>query len=284
MAEFPKRLALATAKKPLVLFLDALDQLSDADNARSLVWLPAELPPHVRLVVSTLPGECQATLQRRLPAPSLMSVPALSKLSGERLLYCWLDEAQRTLTDEQQADILAKFERGGGLPLFLKLAFEEARHRHAYDGLPALSDQAQGLTEDIPGAIRDFFRRLEQESHHGRVLVSHALGYLAAARNGLSEDELLDVLWQDNEVRNDFFRRSPKSPQDIAALPVVIWARLFLDLAPYLAFRKADGTELMTFYHRQVAEVVQEKYCTGSAKTQPAPSLGRLLRGAEALV
>ena len=96
--------------------------------------------------------------------------------------------------------------------------------------------------------------------------MSHALGYLAAAKNGLSEDELLDVLWQDDEARNDFFRRSPKSPQDTAALPVVIWARLFLDLAPYLAFRKADGTELMTFYHRQVAEVVQEKYCSRSAK------------------
>ena len=177
-----------------------------------------------------------------------------------------MDEARRTLTDEQRADILAKFERGGGLPLYLKLAFEEARHWHAYDGLPALADQAPGLSEDIPGVIRDLFWRLEQESNHGRVLVSHALGYLAAARNGLSEDELLDVLWQDDEVRSDFFRRSPKSPQDIAALPVVVWARLFLDLAPYLAFRKADGTELMAFYHRQVAEVVQEKYGTGSAK------------------
>ena len=68
-------------------------------------------------------------------------------------------------------------------------------------------------------------------------------------------------------MRNDFFRRSPKSPQDIAALPVVIWARLFLDLAPYLAFRKADGTELMTFYHRQVAEVVQEDTAPGALNT-----------------
>ena len=148
--EFPKRLALAKPNRPLVLFLDALDQLSDTDNARSLVWLPAELPPHVRLVVSTLPGECQAALQRRLPSSSLMPVPALSKLSGESLLQCWLDEAQRTLTDEQQADILAKFERGGGLPLYLKLAFEEARHWHAYDGLRAHVDQTPGLTRGYP--------------------------------------------------------------------------------------------------------------------------------------
>ena len=80
---FPSAWRWRRPEKPLVLFLDALDQLSDGDNARSLIWLPAELPPHVRLVVSTLPGECQAALQRRLPASSLVPVPALSKSSGE---------------------------------------------------------------------------------------------------------------------------------------------------------------------------------------------------------
>jgi WD40 repeat protein len=264
--EFPKRLALALPARPLLLFLDALDQLSEGDGARSLAWLPADLPPHVKLVASTLPGECLAALERRLPASSKVSVPALSKMSGERLLQGWLAEARRTLADEQQADILTKFERGGGLPLYLKLAFEEARHWYGYGGLPARAGQPAGLSEDIPGIIHDFFARLEQENNHGRVLVSHALGYLAAARNGLSEDELLQVLWEDGEAKSAFFKRSPKSPQVITALPVVIWARLFLDLAPYLAFRRADGSELMAFYHRQVAEAVLERIGQGSEK------------------
>lgn len=261
--DFPKRLALARPDKPLVLFLDALDQLADGDSARSLAWLPADLPPHVRLVVSTLPGACLAALQRRLPPASILSVPALSKTSGEHLLQSWLAEARRTLTAEQQADVLARFERSGGLPLYLRLACEEARHWHSYDGPPAHVTGPAGLRTDIPGAIHDFFGRLELESNHGRELVSHALGYLAAARHGLSEDELLDVLWQDGEVKAAFLKRSPRSPQEITALPVVIWARLYLDLAPYLAFRMADGAMLLTFYHRQVAEAVQERFAAG---------------------
>ena len=52
--DFPKRLSLASAARPLVIFLDALDQLSDAEGARGLAWLPAELPEHVRIVVSAL--------------------------------------------------------------------------------------------------------------------------------------------------------------------------------------------------------------------------------------
>ena len=41
---------------------------------------------------------------------------------------------------------------------------------------------------------------------------------------------------------------------------MVIWARLYLDLEPYLAIRKADGAELIGFYHRQVTEVAQADY------------------------
>jgi ATP/maltotriose-dependent transcriptional regulator MalT len=61
----PRMLALATATAPLALFLDSLDQLSDADGGRRLTWLPVSLPPHVALVVSTLPdvGGCLARLQ-----------------------------------------------------------------------------------------------------------------------------------------------------------------------------------------------------------------------------
>ena len=43
--------------KPAFLFLDALDQLGDTDEGRRLVWLPRELPPNVRVVVSTLEDE-----------------------------------------------------------------------------------------------------------------------------------------------------------------------------------------------------------------------------------
>ena len=53
---FRDRLALATAERPLILLVDALDQLSAADEAKGLAWLPAELPEHVHLVVSTLTG------------------------------------------------------------------------------------------------------------------------------------------------------------------------------------------------------------------------------------
>ena len=53
--EFFEHLQAATPEQPLILFLDALDQLADSDNGRLLNWLsPASLPAHVKLVVSCL--------------------------------------------------------------------------------------------------------------------------------------------------------------------------------------------------------------------------------------
>jgi WD40 repeat protein len=269
----PKYLALAGSGKPLILFLDALDQISSQDQADELAWLPVQLPAHVRLVVSILPGVNLERLKNRLTSELLVEVQAMSPDEGAAILNHWLSEAGRSLSGVQRQDILAKFNQGGGLPLYLKLAFEEARRWCSYDGLPLLSDPLPGLSPDIPGILDDLFWRLEQESSHGQVLVAKAMGYLAAARNGLSEDEILDVLWADPDVRQDFFRRSPKSPQDIQALPVVMWSRLYLDLEPYLTWRQADGAELLSFYHRQVAEAVQERYCNSEAK----PALHRQL-------
>ena len=45
-----------TDAAPLKLFIDSLDQLDDSNGGRRLDWLPTTgLPPHVRVVVSTLP-------------------------------------------------------------------------------------------------------------------------------------------------------------------------------------------------------------------------------------
>jgi hypothetical protein len=257
--EFPKRLALATADRPLILFLDALDQLTDAEGARSLVWLPAELPEHVRLVVSTLPGECLSVLENKLPAASLVELEPMPVEEGQALLDVWLEEASRALQPQQREEVLGKFTRNG-LPLYLKLAFEETRLWKSYT--PSRETELQ---PDIPSIIRQLFKRLSDQANHGQVMVERSLAYLAAAKNGLSEDEMLDVLSNDADVLADFKRRSPKSP-DVDRLPVVIWSRLYFDLEPYLTERSADGASLLGFYHRQLGEVTADDYLAGDAK------------------
>jgi tetratricopeptide (TPR) repeat protein len=264
VSELPTRLGLASTGKPLAVFLDAVDQLSDVDNARDLTWLPAELPPHVRLVVSTLPGECLQVLERKLPAETRLELKPMLLAEGQALLDLWLQDAGRRLAPAQRSDLVGKFALTGS-PLYLKLAFEEAVRWHSYDGLPAGSDDVPGLGEDVPQVLDDLLWRLSKESNHGRILVERCLGYLTAAKNGLSEDELVDVLSLDREVLADFLRRSPRSPR-VNRLPVVLLSRLLFDLRPYLTEVTADGTVLLRFYHRQLEDTVRSKYLGEQAR------------------
>ena len=86
--------------------------------------------------------------------------------------------------------------------------------------------------------------------------MERSLGYLAAARYGLTEDEILDVLTEDDAVWSDFDQRKHHEVSE-RRLPVVVWSRLSLDLEPYLTERAAPGGTVLTFYHRQLAERVE---------------------------
>ena len=50
---FQDRLRLATADRPLVLYIDALDQLDQQESVVAMNWLPRELPPNCRVIFST---------------------------------------------------------------------------------------------------------------------------------------------------------------------------------------------------------------------------------------
>ena len=111
------------------------------------------------------------------------------------------------------------------------------------------------LESDIPGIIRQMFERLSKPENHGQILVSRSLGYLSAAKNGLTEDEILDIFALDDEVFSLTKRFHLPTEEK---LPVAIWSRLYFDLEPYLTEKSADGTSLLTFYHTQLSEVVNK--------------------------
>jgi len=174
--------------KQLIIFLDALDQLSDADNSKDLTWLPANLPENVHLIVSTLPGECYEALKRKLLEENLINLLPMPPEEGESLLNLWLKDTKRALQAHQIKEILDNFNHeDNGKPLYLKLAFEESRRWKSYS-------EKTKLNPDIRGVIHDLFKRLSSEENHGEMVVSHSLGHLACAKNGLTEDELIDVL------------------------------------------------------------------------------------------
>jgi len=305
--EFEERLALGTAEKPLVIFIDSLDQVSALYNADELYWVPRKVPEHARVIVTLRDGKQKDFLARMLDDENFVALPPMGEETGNTLLDAWLKNVGRWVQEFQRQTIMENFNREG-LPLYLKLAFEEAVRWHSYT-------ENIELKPDVKGIIQGLYERLSLKENHGEVLVGRTLAYIAASRYGLSEDELVDVLSRDREVYKWFILKAHHFPSDlvkIAAakiegieqtslkgldkedqektqewlsgllkqsqgrldefldyafsqeqtprLPIILWARLYSDLEPYLGAKSAEGAVLLDFYHRELEEVAKANY------------------------
>lgn len=90
------------------------------------------------------------------------------------ILNQWLREVGQTLTDKQREIVLQAFNECP-LLLFLKLSFDVARSWHSYS-----PDSITVLEKTVKENIKSLFNRIEVK--HGKILVSHALGYLTLSK------------------------------------------------------------------------------------------------------
>lgn len=269
------RLRAAASRRPVVLMLDALDQLADIDDLQELRWLPrVDWPPQLRIVISCLSdrepteaaGRAWQTLHRLFPRAATVPLDALSEPEAAQLLFTEaLPRSGRTLTEAQRRRIEPLLARPDGRqPLALKLLAEELRTWRSGDA-PTLPGG------DTPTLLRDLVDRLRRPENHGATMVRTALGSLAAARRGLSETEMLEVLFEDPEYRAEFLETSRRNrhspPTETGRIPIALWARLRADLAPYLVEHGAAGGVVMTFHHRLMSEFVAGRFVNPPASS-----------------
>jgi WD40 repeat protein len=244
-----------------VIFLDALDQISSYRPA----CLPTKLTSGAKIVVSVLSDAAYKEdsaiyerLQSRLPRGAFLEIGSLRRSDGREIL-AKLEGREHCLRDDQRDYILHQFEVGG-TPLWLRTAFEIAKSWKSTDR-PGEGHQA--LVADTTALISQFIDGLTDVHHHERQLVVRTLGYLAAAKDGLSAKELTEVLADDGDV----MKAISSEYAHAKSLPPSVWVRLNRQLAPFLIEKRVDDQPLMHFFHRQVRQVAHDRYYEGDAKT-----------------
>lgn len=224
---------------PLVIIIDGVDQLCDQQPVSMLTWLPDLLGENLRLVLSVR-SEALSSLRG-----DILPLPKMRRAQGEALLQQWLLAADRDLTEDQRSTLLDSFVLEGN-PLYLRLAFEQARWWSERQSPPEYWPQ------DVRSMIDLLINSLRER--HGAALVNRALALIAAARDGLSENEAQTILSRSPEVLREVRDRYPYSPE-VTALPDILWSRLFWDAEPFLAEQSGDG-HLLRFFHREIREAV----------------------------
>lgn len=194
---------------------------------------------------------CFCFVKTIFPEKCFLEVPQLAISEADLILSSWLKSTNRALQQPQKDVILRAFQNCQ-LPLYLKLAFDEACRWKSYT--PISETRVESTVKEIISALFDRLERL-----HGKILVSHALGYITASKSGLTEPELEDLLSLDDTVLNDVYQFW--TPPIRRMLPS-LWFRIHADIGDYLIQRGANGVPVVYWYHRQFIEVRFDYLCS----------------------
>ncbi|XP_078256221.1 NACHT and WD repeat domain-containing protein 2 [Rhinoraja longicauda] len=252
--------------RPLVLIFDALEQLSDGEEARKLWWLPIQLPRSVRVILSTLPNKYGILQKLRCfiqDDDNYIELPQRDRKICSQMLKCQLLQVKRKVTSGQQIYVNEALSKCT-LPMFVNLIYHEVMQWRSHKDVDETS-----LCGTVHENIEHLFSSLETKC--GSRLVSRALGFITMAKAGLSEMELEDLLSLDNHVLNEITAKSElRNPLRI---PYYFIARLKEELCGYLVERQVRSVTLLVWANRHLHLIAQNLYLQNEEDIQEMHSI-----------
>ena len=251
IALFHKTLSELTQQVDVTLLFDGVDEVPGL--AESLVrWVSGLQAQRLGVVISARDGPCAEILRNDLPGAHRLTLRPLTKADGGQLLDLWLTTANRRLQPAQRESILSAFATCAS-PLWLRVAFELAR-KWTSTTLPAV----------LPGSVEQILRHDLLTSaldpvEHVPAFAIRAISLIAAARHGLTENELIDCICGDKTFWAEFnANTSWDMPEE--RVPDAVWGRLKVRLEPYLTDARSGSTGLLRFRHSAFVDAVRDAW------------------------
>eukprot|EP00281_Chroomonas_sp_CCMP1168_P014422 CAMPEP_0206215074 /NCGR_PEP_ID=MMETSP0047_2-20121206/2001_1 /ASSEMBLY_ACC=CAM_ASM_000192 /TAXON_ID=195065 /ORGANISM="Chroomonas mesostigmatica_cf, Strain CCMP1168" /LENGTH=1308 /DNA_ID=CAMNT_0053637345 /DNA_START=75 /DNA_END=4001 /DNA_ORIENTATION=+ len=273
----PQSLSRATKNKPLFIILDGLDQISEQDAGHDLEWLPMgdSLPPHVKLLVSTLPdANTYKVLNNRLGKKAeYVTLKAFAQGEREEMLNSWLSRDKRQLVPQQRACLLDASGKDPSV-LLLRMLYERSL---SWMSTTTVAEVGR-LPESTEEAISLLLTELEQM--HTPQLVRLLLGSITASREGMSAGEMEDLASSSNEVLVALFVWWAPPMARVPPLQVV---RLLHDIKSYTSEKVGSGMHVVfQWAHRQFQQQCEKWYLPDqSSKEAMHSALADLFSGAK---
>lgn len=216
--------------KPLLIVLDGINQIIDVNFAKRLNWLP--IPPRkVKILFTTLEedGTMEVFRDRHYP---IFTLQPLTRDERIAMVRRYLDKTYRKHLEDAQLERIVDDPQNENT-LVLKTLLDEIANFGSFEKLD------EKIEEYLkPDSISDFYQVVLQnyEADFGGELVRHFLSLIAVSRNGLSEDEILEIT-------------------DTKDKPI-LWSQFFCSFRQHMVVKNG----LVSFAHSYIREAVEERY------------------------
>jgi nephrocystin-3 len=224
---------LANEESPPVLIIDGLDRLERGETG-ILAWLPDDFGTHLRVILSTTPGEVKEALARRGQLEHNLEVKPLGDAEREELIGGFLQRFGKKLSEEHRQLILEKKQTEN--PLYLRALLDELRLFGEHEKLGERIEHYLEATD--PAALYQLILQ-RYEGDYSESRPKEALSLIACGRRGLAESELLKMLGKGEEP-----------------MPQAHWAPLHNALDENLL--EVDGR--LEFGHDYLRQAIHDRY------------------------
>jgi nephrocystin-3 len=209
-----------------VIFIDAVDNLDE--RGRSMAWLPEHLPSTLRIVLTSRPGLVADIIAAR--GVTMLAIdPIDDPMTREAIVEHYLRGYRKRIDPAEMRRLVMS--ASAGSPLFLRVVAEELRMHGTHETIGDVIDRYAAAV-DVDELFTLVLDRMERD--FGRIGVETLLGLLFASRNGLAEQELLEI----------------------SELTRVDLSRLLFALDYHLIHH--DG--LLGFFHDHLRSAVEQRY------------------------
>lgn len=170
----------------LVIVFDAINQIADVDQSKMLNWLP--IPPNnVKYLFSTLEDDVTMQVFQNRGYP-VFHLQKLTKEQKIQLVEKYLGKFGKKLNQGQVNRIVDSPQSDN--TLVLRSLLEELVSFGVYEAL----DERIGYYLDCTSVMQFYGKIIERfEQDYGRTFIRNVLGLIAVSRNGVSEQEIIEM-------------------------------------------------------------------------------------------
>lgn len=171
---------------PLIIVIDAINQITDEDNAKLLNWLP--IPHHnTKILLSTLESDKSMSVFKNRCYP-IFELTALNHSQRKQLIETYLGKFAKKLSQVQISRIVNDSQCEN--TLVLRTFLDELINWGIYEQLDQRIEYYLGEK-----TIDDFYDKLlkSYESEFGKVFIRDILLGVLLSKDGLNENEIINI-------------------------------------------------------------------------------------------
>lgn len=220
--------------KPLLIVIDAINQIVDMGNAKLLNWLPVPTKG-IKIVFSTLEDDRTMEVFKHRNYP-VFTLQPLDIERRSQMVRSYLKLYAKSLTEKQVRRIASDSQCEN--TLVLKTLLDELINFGIYEKLDERIDYYLAAE-----TVEDFYQALlaSYEEEYGRDYVETLLSIIAISKHGLTEQEILSIVEG----------------------TTLVWSQFYCSFAGQLVSKKG----IISFSHLYIRDAVTHRYLDGDDKS-----------------